>query len=141
MTNSDAVIKRFRVPIFRRFNDLDPLRHINNVTYLDYMQDARVGFLRSTSEPFNLDLPQVVARNEIDYKRPIGYGPEPIHVEIVVIEVKRASYVLRYDVFDEHENLCAVGKSVMVFVDRETGRPTPIPDRIRALLIERLVED
>ena len=32
----------FVTQVYRRFSDLDPLGHVNNVVYLDYLQEARL---------------------------------------------------------------------------------------------------
>ena len=61
-----------------RFSDVDVYGHVNNVKYFEYYQEARLAFLmslgRDTGEKgFSL----VVARLDVDYKRPILFRPEP----------------------------------------------------------------
>ena len=61
-----------------RFADLDAMQHVNNATYLSYLEEGRIGYFN-----FILDLPKdnmdfgaVVARIEIDYKHPLVIGDE-----------------------------------------------------------------
>ena len=68
-----------------RFSDVDIYGHVNNVKYFEYFQEARIAFLMSLGDPL-LDpgadptMRQVVARIDVDYKRPILFRPEPYDV-------------------------------------------------------------
>jgi hypothetical protein len=66
-----------------RFGDIDVLGHVNNCRYLTYLEDARISMfrldlIREGREPLK---GLVVARHEIDYKRPLLFGPDPVRVE------------------------------------------------------------
>ena len=82
-----------------RFSDVDVYGHVNNVKYFEYYQEARIAFILSLDEPL-LDpsaestMRQVVARIDVDYKRPIPFRPEPYAVETWVNRVGASSYVL-----------------------------------------------
>ena len=55
-----------RIEIYRRFSDLDPLGHVNNVAYHDYLQEARMGLigeLESVMMYSTKEVPQFDANN------------------------------------------------------------------------------
>ena len=57
-----------------RWADLDLLGHVNNVVYVDYLQEARVDMFRvSASDDRADDLAEgvVVVRHEVTYLRPL----------------------------------------------------------------------
>ena len=83
----------YRCPL--RWADMDPLGHVNNVTYVDYLQEARVDMLRvhpPTSGGEQLAEGVVVARHEVEYVAPLVFRREPVSLELWVTEVRAASF-------------------------------------------------
>ncbi len=106
-----------------RFGDIDVLGHVNNCRYLTYLEDARIAMfrldpMREGREPLK---GLVVARHEIDYKRPLLFGPDPVRVESWVTELRPASFSLAYEVRDD-EHVYARARSVIVAYDLENTR-------------------
>jgi acyl-CoA thioesterase FadM len=54
-----------------------------------------------------------------------------------VEEVRRRSFALGYRLTDQDGRVVAVGRTAQTFVQREL-RPTPIPEWVRATLLEAL---
>ncbi len=73
-------IKNFKhsIKIKVRFSDLDAMRHVNNATFLSYLEEARIAYFKDVlNKPMEgLDFDAVVARIEIDYQQPIILGDE-----------------------------------------------------------------
>ena len=70
---------RLRLPV--RWADLDLLGHVNNVTYVDYLQEARVDMLRTQSPDTRADdLAEgvVVVRHEVTYVAPLTFRLRPV---------------------------------------------------------------
>jgi acyl-CoA thioester hydrolase len=118
-----------------RFGDIDSLGHVNNCRYLTYLEDARVAMfftdpVREGREPLR---GLVVARHEIDYRRPLLFGPDPVRVETTVTEVRAASFALAYEIRDD-DHVYARASSVIVGYDVERGRTRRFTERERAFL-------
>ena len=124
----------FTAQIHQRFNDLDVLGHVNNVAYIEYLQEARVQFLTSAGQVDFAEPGQVVAKMEITYRKPLGLNPSSLPIRIWPTRVRDTSYVLAYEIVNEVDEVAAEASTVMVVVDLSTGRPTPIPDQLRSLL-------
>ena len=73
-------IKNFKhiTKIKVRFSDLDAMQHVNNATYLSYLEEARIKYFNDlfSLKDGNLDYEAVIARIEIDYLFPIVLGDE-----------------------------------------------------------------
>ena len=87
-----------------RWADMDLLGHINNVVYVDYLQEARVDMLRTHGpEAATGELPggTVVVRHEVTYVSPLRFGFRPVSIESWVTQVRAASFTVAYEVFHE----------------------------------------
>ena len=118
----------------QRFSDLDVLGHVNNVAYIEYLQEARVQYLTSLGRVDFSNPGQVVAKLEITYRKPLGLLEAPLQIEIWSSHVRERSYVLHYNVLNELGEVAAEANTVMVVFDLEKGESTRIPDHLRALL-------
>lgn len=88
-----------------RWADLDLLGHVNNVTYVDYLQEARVDLLRhhgpSAHSAAGLAEGVVVVRHEVQYVAPLVFDHETVSIECWVTEVRAASFTMAYEIFHE----------------------------------------
>lgn len=116
-----------------RWGDFDPLQHVNNVRYFEFMQDARVGMLESMGldRTYLSVLGQFVAHNEIDYLLPIPLDVTEIQIRIWVEKVGGASYDLGYEFIGADAQVYAKAKTVMVTVDMKTQTVVRIPPELR----------
>lgn len=116
----------FQTPVAVRFKDLDTMGHVNNAVYPTYFEEARAAFSR---EVFGLsrveDFDFLVARIEIDYRRPLRYG-EPLTAGIRVAGVGATSFTLEYFLLVGDE-VVAQGRSVQVFFDYAAGAKKLVP--------------
>lgn len=107
-----------------RFSDVDVYGHVNNVKYFEYYQEARIAFIQSLDEPL-LDpsaestLRQVVARIDVDYKRPILFRSDPYTIESWVSRVGNSSFDLRAEIKDG-DTVLSRADAVLVTFDLKT---------------------
>ena len=117
-----------------RFRDCDPLGHVNNAAYLTYLEQARLFYWRSMwgfGSEAAAALPGVImARAEIDYKRPAKYG-QLLDVRIGLAGIGRTSFTYDYEVVDEAGEVVAAARTVQVMYDYAAATPVPIPADIR----------
>ena len=124
-----------RIEIQRRFSDLDPLGHVNNVAYHDYLQEARMGLIGELEAVVNDDYAQIVVSQEIRHVRPLGYSRDPIVIEASVTDMARTSYSIVYRILDEHGEVAAEASTRLAVVDAQTGRPIRMPKDLRERLV------
>ena len=87
-----------------RWADMDSLGHVNNVTYVDYLQEARVDMLAvHAPETGGEALAEgvVVVRHEVEFVAPLVFRPGPVRIETWVSRIRAASFTMRYEILDE----------------------------------------
>ena len=124
-----------RIEIYRRFSDLDPLGHVNNVAYHDYLQEARMGLIGELDAVVNEDFAQVVVSQEIRHRQPLGYAREPVIIEATVTDMQRTSYSIVYRILDDDGDVAAEATTKLAVIDPASGRPIRIPASLRELLL------
>jgi acyl-CoA thioester hydrolase len=122
----------FRAELEVRFRDLDTVGHVNNAVYATYCEQARVRFFEEVLGVSSTDLSVVVARLELQYRRPIE-GLGTVSVALDVTDVGTSSFTTTYELTYEGD-VVATGESVQVAVDPETKSSAPLPDAWRAKL-------
>lgn len=116
-----------------RWRDLDPFDHVNNAVMVSYLEMARVALWRERLGGRGVDdIPFLVARVEVDYRRPVWLD-EPVEVGLGVARLGRSSFDLRYRV-EAAGALAAEAVTVQVVVDRASNRPVPIAPDLRGRL-------
>ncbi len=127
-----STVYRFSHRLEVRFRDIDALGHVNNAVYLSYLEQARVLYfqhlkLRMDQEPLTL-----LARNEIDYLRPVLLG-EALEVFLGVVRIGNKSLRFEYEVHANGE-LAARAASVLVWYDFQAFKSIPVPPDVRRAL-------
>jgi acyl-CoA thioester hydrolase len=90
-----------------RWADLDLLGHVNNVVYVDYLQEARVDMMRThapDSRAEDLAEGVVVVRHQVTYLAPLTFRFQPVSIECWITEVRAATFTMAYEVFDETDD-------------------------------------
>ncbi|MBX6387269.1 MAG: acyl-CoA thioesterase [Microbispora sp.] len=117
-----------------RFADIDSYGHVNNVRFLDYLEDARVSMLwERPRDDAGRRQDLVVARHEIDYRRPLTFRTDPVRVEVWVTELSRVRFTLAYEIRDD-ETLYVEARTVMVAYDAAAARPRRLDEDELAFL-------
>ena len=117
-----------------RFSDVDVFGHVNNVKYFEYYQEARITFLTSlgrSEDPGRFAV--VVAKVDVDYKRPILFRTEPYVVESWVTRVGNSSFDVTAEIRDG-ETVLSRSKAVLVSFDLQTQQARSLDDLERERL-------
>ncbi|UPK76385.1 acyl-CoA thioesterase [Nocardioidaceae bacterium SCSIO 66511] len=138
----------YRCPL--RWADMDALGHVNNVRYVDYLQEARVDLLRLHGRSaLGEELAEgiVVVQHDIEFLAPLSYRPEPVSIESWVTRISAATFTLAYEIFDEHDGERRVYArattllSPFVFAAERPRRLTPDEKQLLGRFLEEEVAD
>jgi acyl-CoA thioester hydrolase len=124
------------VPLTTRWNDNDPYGHLNNVAYYAFFDAAVNGILVEAGllDPATSPVIGVVAESACRFHSSLSF-PDAIEVGLAVVRLGRSSALYRLAVFKTGAPLASAdGRYAHVYVERATGRPTPIPAAHRRLL-------
>jgi acyl-CoA thioester hydrolase len=130
-------------PLRVRWSDLDSYRHVNNVKYYDYVQEARIALMQQVlacRPPQQARVgPWIVARQDMDYAVQIDFRPEPYMVRTGVQRIGTTSLTLAAEIVDPFSGtVFAAARSVLVHTTVQG--PTPIPAWVRDNLASWLLE-
>ncbi|MDN3483088.1 thioesterase family protein [Arthrobacter sp. APC 3897] len=138
-----------RFPVQLRFGDEDSNGHVNNVRFVQFLEEARVrlsllplGAELSPAEPSETFRSltsrtgmTLVAHQEIEYRAPLVYRREPVWVEVWVTGIGGSSLTYGFRIADDDGGtVYALAECTLVMADAETGRPAALSDlQIRVL--------
>jgi acyl-CoA thioester hydrolase len=133
---TDNRILAFHIVFPVRWADMDVNAHVNNVCFFEYFESARLAWfesVRTRSQRGGQGL--VVAQASCNYKRPIPY-PETVRVNLYASAPGRTSFTAYYDLLSEgdHSVKYGDGQTIMVWVDRSSGKSQALPDYVKAVL-------
>jgi len=110
--------------------DIDELGHVNNVTYIRWVQEAAVGHWRTlASAKDHAELVWIVVRHEIDYLRP-AYAGEQIVARTWVGSATRLKFD-RHTEIVRGEVVLARARTVWCPLSAATGKPTAVSTEVR----------
>lgn len=129
MTKSNHVYTRsFTIPR----DVIDENGHVNNVAYVQWMQDIAVEHYASIGgiQAQGASATWVVREHKIEYFLP-GFAGEEIEIKTWVENVRRVRSLRKYEFIRKSDGRVLVqGETDWVFVDVKTGRPLAIPDKV-----------
>jgi len=123
-------------PIQTRWRDNDVYGHVNNVVYYSFFDTAVNRFL---IEGGVLNIHQgavigLVVETNCRYYAPIEF-PQNLRAALGVSHIGRSSVRYEIGLFSEDNDApAAEGYFVHVYVDKQTRRPTSLPEEFKALL-------
>jgi acyl-CoA thioester hydrolase len=128
----------FRMAVALRWRDLDAFNHVNNSNFLTYLEEARIRWFASWEGEWVTDTTApLLAAVQLNYRQPIPY-PADVAVELFTERLGTSSVTIGHRIVSgDGSTLYADGHVVMVWIDRATGRPTPLPDVVRTACARR----
>ncbi len=110
--------------------DIDELCHVNNVAYLQWVQEIAVAHWNEAATDEQRDkFIWVVVRHEIDYKKP-AFAGEEITAETWVGEWTAVTCE-RFTEIKRGDDLLVKGRTVWCMIDKQTARPVRIDVELR----------
>lgn len=128
-------MKRVRTDIGVRFCDTDMIGHINNTAIAQYAESGRVGFFRTLELPAST---LILVNISIDFTAQI-HVEDDVWIETWASKIGRTSLTLKQELF-ANGRVAARTTSVAVTFDYDANQPVPVPDALRALLVDYLEE-
>jgi acyl-CoA thioester hydrolase len=131
---------KFEMPIPMRWNDLDPIGHVNNVYYFEYFQLARGIYFPTVSKDWDWKKHMfVIAHISCDYYKELTLTHQQVTIKARTVAISTKSFEMEYIITsiakDGTTILHAKGKSVNVMVDLVAKKSTEVPDWLREAII------
>ena len=114
---------------------IDENGHVNNVAYVQWMQDIAVEHYASIGgiEAQGPDSTWVVREHKVEYLLPAFEG-ENIEIRTWVENLRRVRSLRKYEfVRKSNDKVLVRGETEWVFVDTKTGSPRAVPNEVIAV--------
>ena len=123
----------FNTQLRVRYADTDQMGYVYYGNYGAYYEVARVeslrhlGFTYKDLEAQGIILP--VLENYSKFILPAKYD-ELLRIEVTLKEIPAVRIQFHYRIFNEQDQLIHTGKTLLAFVNKETGRPCRPPETL-----------
>jgi acyl-CoA thioester hydrolase len=122
---------KFRIELPVQFRDIDVMGHVNNATYLQYMETARVELARNLGQLTSGFRPGfIIASAHVDFKKPIR-DERRIAVSVWVSRIGDRSWDLDYSVGEPRGAEFAVGRTTQAAYDYKARSAIQIPGGLK----------
>ena len=132
----------FETKLRVRYGETDQMGFVYYGVYAQYYEVGRVELLRSLGvsykeiEAMGFSLP--VVKLNINYKKPAFYDDE-LTLKTTVKVMPSAKIIFEYEIFNENRDLLNTGEVVLVFINKDTGKPCFAPEFILAIFKGKLL--
>jgi len=132
----------FETKIRVRYGETDQMSFVYYGVYAQYYEVGRVELLRSLGvtykelEEMGFALP--VVNLNINYKKPAYYDDE-LTIRTTIKKLPSAKITFYYEMLNANNELLNIGEVVLVFVNKETGKPCFAPEIVINKFKEKLV--
>ncbi len=118
------------------FSDLDLYRHVNNLTFMRFMQSGRVNLWEVTGLSTMLEQQNkgaILVSSHCDFIRSLYY-PGTALVKTKVAFLKNSSFGIDHLILNNEGEICATGHDVAVCYDFNPNTTFSIPDDLREIM-------
>lgn len=124
--------------VFKQFvawGDMDAYRHVNNVEYYRYCENARIAYFDLLALQRS-EILTVVASSSCRYLKPVVY-PDTLHIGVRIEEIRTSAFRMAYKLYSEQQqDIVADAETVMVCVQADTLQKIDIPSQLKDKMIE-----
>lgn len=118
--------------------DIDFAGVVSNLVYVRWLEDLRLAYLKLAMSLDDLMERQVyptLVHTSINYRAPVRF-PDEVHGVIRLVEAGSTSLTLEAT-FQSRKSgqLVADARQVGLLLDAKTGRPSPVPEELRRLVV------
>ena len=133
MQSAVSINEPFELAIAIESSDIDQLGHVNNVTYLRWVQDVAVAHWQSVAPAAEqAKLLWVVVRHEIDYKQ-AAYLNDAIIARTWVGTASRLRFERHTELLRASDrSVLARARTVWCPLDAQSGKPVSVSAQVRA---------
>jgi len=116
--------------------DIDQLNHVNNVVYVQWIQDAAVNHWNSVApDEIKNSFVWVIVRHEIDYRQSAKLNDELL-IKTWVLNAQGVSSVRQVQIFRKADmKLLVESKTTWCMVDVKSKRPVRITPEVKSLFL------
>ena len=137
----DELLKGF--PVVVEFpvawGDMDALRHVNNVTYFRYFENARIAYFeRMKMWEFMQDtgIGPILASTQCRFRAPLTY-PDVVSIGSCVSDIGQDAFTMKYRIVSQRlSKIAAEGEGLLVTYDYRNNCKVPMPAELKRSILD-----
>lgn len=129
-----ALLHTALIPV--RWGDMDSYGHVNNIFYMQYLEEARVEWFEQVGIAMNhVPCGPVILQTQHTYLKVVVH-PATVRIELRAGAVGRSSMVIehRLSTLEDPHTLYGEGYCKLVWFDHASQQSVPLPEHLRTLL-------
>ena len=134
MSKPEKILKsdfKFIIELDTRWADMDWIGHVNNATFLTYIESARIKLIEDLGF---LDVPIIMASIKIDYINQLKY-PATMQIGQKISRIGNSSFDILTGIFEKtKETLITLSTTTLVCYDYKAQKSIKVPNQIIAYL-------
>ncbi len=128
----------YSMQVTPKFGDIDGLGHVNNTVMPCWFEQARNPIYRYFNPEFKFDgWNLILARYEVDFVSQL-YFDQDVEIRTYISKIGRTSFDVHQEAWQDGK-LCTRGKTVLVHFDFKVQKSAPIPDEIREMMADHML--
>ncbi len=116
------------------WGDMDFMRHVNNVVYFRYFENARLEYFRRLNwflYQEQTGIGPILSATQARFRRPLSY-PDTIDIGARLLTMEEDRFTLEHRLVSEMlDDVAATGQVTIVAYDYNANKKTAIPEEIR----------
>lgn len=121
------------------WGEMDSFGHVNNIVYFRYFENARLAYFERVGfveEVKRSGIGPILATTKCRFRKPLTY-PDRVRVGAKAIDVREDRFTMLYCIESEAlGTVAADGEGLIVAYDYNENRKAPLPDSVRAAIVE-----
>jgi thioesterase-3 len=130
-----------KIEIIVGTTDIDPMNHVNNQKYIEYIELGRNDFYTKASFPFDKFLERGIGRTivnlKIEYYKEATLG-QKLYVYTFPIDYGKSSIKFKHEIYNSEHEMISDAEVVAVIVDYKKRKSTNIPDEMLTYIISSM---
>ena len=137
----ESVLKAFPVvvEITVAWGEMDALKHVNNVVYFRYFENARIAYfekLKYWELMHKTGIGPILASTKCRFLAPLTF-PDRVWVGSRISDLGEDRFVMEYCLVSERlQKIAAEGEAVLVSYDYRENMKVPLPEELRKCIVE-----
>lgn len=116
------------------WGDMDAYRHVNNVVYFRYFENARLEYFRRLdwfAYERETGVGPILASTSARFRKPLTY-PDTIQIGVRAADFGEDRFTMHYRIVSRHRHAVTTdGEGIIVTYDHQKKVKVPLPDEIR----------
>ncbi len=121
------------------WGDMDAMRHVNNIVYFRYFENARIAYFDRTGLWEFMEktgIGPILASTQCRFRAPLSY-PDVVSIGASVPDIGRDRFTMKYSVASHRlSKIVADGDGVLVAYDYRNSRKVPVPAEVKRSILD-----